>query len=101
MIFQKIGLTSPSVPLHEVIGPIMLALNVTADSRVTGSISTAFTQQFKKSLTAILREAKSTLVGVILDTYLMVHPSLPPRVERIHEGIFEKRKGMHLYSVNR
>ena len=101
IIFQKIALTSPSVPIHEVVGPIMLALNVTADSRVTGSIGAAFANQFKKCLTAILREAKSTLVSIILDTMLMVHPTIPPRVERVHEIIYEQRKAQHIIDFQR
>ena len=94
--FQKIALTSSTVPLHKVVGPIMLALNVTADSRVKGSIGAAFTAQFKKCLTAIMREAKSSLVGMILDTLLMVHADIPPCVERVHEHIYEKRKALHV-----
>ena len=43
-----------------------------------------------------MRKAKSSLVGMILDTLLMVHADVPPRVERVHEYIYEKRKALHV-----
>lgn len=61
-----------------------------------GSISGAFVTQMKKALNQLLREAKSDIVGWIIDTFMMVHSAtMPPRVPKVHVEVFEARKKIH------
>lgn len=96
VIFQRVALHAPNVPLMEVVGAIALAINLSAPFS-TGSISGAFMRQMKKALNQLLREVKSDLVGWILDTFIMVHHAvMPPRVSKAHADMYEARKAIHL-----
>ena len=95
IVFMKAAMTSTQVPLHEVVGPIMLALKVEVDGRYKGSIGGAFTLQFKKALHAVLREAKCKLVTIILDTFIMCHQGIKERVPPACTFLFTQRKAEH------
>jgi hypothetical protein len=95
IIFQRVALHTPNVALQEVVGAIALAINLTAPT-AAGSISGAFVAQMKKALNQLLREAKSDIVGWIIDTFMMVHSAtMPPRVPKVHVEVFEARQKIH------
>ena len=95
--FMKVALYSPNVQVSEAAGQIALAINLTVPSSVQGAISSAFMQQMKTCLSALMREAKSTLVSNLIDAWLMVnHTTCPPRVSRVHEDMYAERKALHM-----
>jgi hypothetical protein len=96
IVFQRVALLSPSVAISEVGGAVALAINLTVPSYITGSISNAFIQQMKKTLTQLLREVKSDLVGWVIDTFLMMwSDTIPPRISKVHESMYNARLSIH------
>ena len=96
VIFQRVALYTPSPPVQDACGQIALTINLTVPATVQGSIASAFMQQMKVCLGALMREAKSELVAYIIDSFLMVHAAtMPPRVVKALEEVYEARKAVH------
>ena len=84
------------VHVYEALGAIMEAMDVTMidGHGYTGSVSANFLKQLSRPTTAILREARSGIVGFAFDTMLMMR-GLPPRIEEKLTELYAARKAEH------